>query len=273
MILPFKPTRDHHAEAQLRHQHVVRIEQPVVWHAFSACIAPLPQDDWIFLCFPPALAHRLWWALAIRGEGCGGLLLSSCGVFVDTERWIVGNRWEKQGGALSLRLPELLCHYWSAATGLICFCCYQWCEACTAPPHASITLNLHLYERVSCYAPAITGFKCESWGITGCWLGSTPEWALWFRSSLLCSYKLLVQCWELSSPSPEAVVPAGLSDTWQYLLLLTYWSRSCARVQLESACFVFVGSVEKLAQTAAVHGNVLFFRSAPLNQLHLSLWH
>lgn len=31
---------------------------------------------------------------------------------------------------------------------------------------------------------------------------------------------LLVQGWELSAPLPEAVVPAGMSDTWQYLLLL-----------------------------------------------------
>lgn len=33
---------------------------------------------------------------------------------------------------------------------------------------------------------------------------------------------LLAQGWELSAPTPEAVVPAGLSDTWQYLVLLTH---------------------------------------------------
>lgn len=46
------------------------------------------------------------------------------------------------------------------------------------------------------------------------------------------SKALSVQGWELSAPPPGAVVPAGLSDTRQYLLLLTYWSRSY--VQLES---------------------------------------
>lgn len=36
------------------------------------------------------------------------------------------------------------------------------------------------------------------------------------------SVGLLAQGWELSAPTPEAVVPAGLSDTRQYLVLLTY---------------------------------------------------
>lgn len=65
---------------------------------------------------------------------------------------------------------------------------------------------------------------------------------------------LWVQGWELSAPTPEAVVPAGLSDTWLYLLLLTYWSRSFAWVQLKSVCYwVYLYSLIELKGGGGLH--------------------
>lgn len=67
-----------------------------------------------------------------------------------------------QGAVLSLWLSELPCHYWSAATGPVCFCCYQLLEvasgtACTTLPHvwSFVMLTLQVDECVSCHIPII----------------------------------------------------------------------------------------------------------------------
>lgn len=57
------------------------------------------------------------------------------------------------------------------------------------------------------------------------WFNNTPTPTKLFGSTAVCYASEpghLVQGWELSTPSPEALVPAGMTDTWQYLLLLTY---------------------------------------------------
>ena len=62
------------------------------------------------------------------------------------------------------------------------------------------------------------------YGIGLLWINKIPTNEL-FGSTAVCYASepgLLVQGWELSAPSSEALVPAGLTDSWQYLLLLTY---------------------------------------------------
>ena len=94
------------------------------------------------------------------------------------------------------------------------------------------------------------------YGIGLLWINKIPTNEL-FGSTAVCYASepgLLVQGWELSAPSSEALVPAGLTDSWQYLLLLTYWSSSYVWVQLASVwywVYLYSMTVEKASQTTS----------------------
>lgn len=190
-----------------------------------------------------------------------------CNVFVDTERWRAGDGWEEQGGVLSLWLSELFCHYRRASTRPSCFCCYQRCKVasgptCTGPPHVGLLRTaMRIIQHVFLIPGAVTtqeqrDFRpsAGSCGVCALWFSWTAhlnDWPLWHTAVCFASRStgLLAQGWELSAPTPEAVVPAGMSDTWQYLVSLTYWSESHTRVQLESVwCWVYLYSLMKLKQ-------------------------
>lgn len=141
---------------------------------------------------------------------------------------------------------KLLCCYCSAADRLICFCCF--CSVVQCWPQGQHVLPC--LTKLSCLFivflithTIIMSINCKIcivrclWDV--CYVSvqqHSYEWALW--SLFACANsRLLAQGWELSTPTPAAVVPCWFEGHWHYLVILTYWSWCYARVHLESVWY------------------------------------
>ena len=212
--------------------------------------------------------------------------LAPCNAFVDTERWIVGNRWEKPGcGLISPTLWALLsllepCHgadlflLLSAARDGLRDNAYRPAP-CTGLQNTVVIILRH-HQCV--LLPYNVLFKCNNWGILGCWRGlyvmaqfsSTPVNEL-FGFTAVCyagvSAELLVRGWELSAPPPEAVVPRWLE--WHFAiftrvdLLIQITCTSPAGVSVGLSVFVFTD--RRVRSPPLMDMWCFFFKSIPLN--------